>query len=67
MKSKKAEMKDIADTRNFVPGMLRDVSIARLRLGCDRKVHAFWFAKFGCVYVNMPPFLIGTKQDCHKG
>ena len=56
MKSKNAETKDIVDTRNFVPGMLHDVSIARLRLGCDRNVHAFWFAKFGRVYVNTPPF-----------
>ena len=35
MKSKKAEVKTRADKRNFVPGMLHDVSIAYLRLGCD--------------------------------
>ena len=35
MKSKMAEMKAMVDKRNFVPGMLHHLSIARLRLGCD--------------------------------
>ena len=35
MKSKTALMKTRADRRTFVPGILHDVSIAHLRLGCD--------------------------------
>ena len=35
MKSKKAEMKTMVDNRNFVPGMLYEVSMNRLCLGCD--------------------------------
>ena len=34
MKSKMALMKTRVDKRTFVPGMLHDVSIAHLRLGC---------------------------------
>ena len=38
VKSKTALMKTRADKRTFVPGMLHDVSIAHIRLGCDWNV-----------------------------
>ena len=38
MKSKSALMKTRADERTFVPGMLHDVSIAHIRLGCEWNV-----------------------------
>ena len=38
MKSKKAEVKTMADERSSALGTLHDVSIARLCLGCDRNV-----------------------------
>ena len=38
MKSKTALMKTRVDKRTFVPGMLHDVTIAHLRLGCDWNV-----------------------------
>ena len=38
MKSKRALMKTRADKRTFVPGMLHDVSIAHIHLGCDWNV-----------------------------
>ena len=38
MKSKTALMKTRADKRTFVLGMLHDVSIAHIRLGCDWNV-----------------------------
>ena len=41
MNSKKAMMKAMVDKRNFVLGMLRNVSIARLCLGCiSHRVYA---------------------------
>ena len=54
MKSKTALMKTRADKRTFVPGMLHNVSIAHLRLGCDWNV--LGLLNIVVFIVNTPPF-----------
>ena len=54
MKSKTALMKTRADKRTFVPGMLHNVSITHLRLGCDWNV--LGSLNIVMFIVNTPPF-----------
>ena len=54
MKSKTALMKTRADKRTFVPGMLHDVSIAHLCLGCDWNI--LGSLNIVVFIANTPPF-----------